>query len=79
MAQWAEDLALSLRWLGSLLWQVFHSWPGNFHRCSQKKKKVISEAGESRTESRPWQEKVPLLRSWREGADLSGLGNKWGL
>lgn len=44
-----------------------------------KKKKVISEAGESRTESRPWQEKVPLLRSWREGADLSGLGNKWGL
>ena len=26
-----KDLALSLLWLGSLLWCQFDSWPRNFH------------------------------------------------
>ena len=31
MVQWVKDLALSLQWLGSLLWCRFDSWLGNFH------------------------------------------------
>ena len=27
MAQWIEDLALLLLWLGLLLWRGFDSWP----------------------------------------------------
>ena len=30
VAQQVEDLALSLQGLGSLLWQGFSPWPGNF-------------------------------------------------
>ena len=30
MAQWVKDPALSVQWLGSLLWQGFHPWPQNF-------------------------------------------------
>ena len=30
MAQWIKDPALSLLWLGSLLWHRFNPWPGNF-------------------------------------------------
>ena len=28
---WVKDPALSLQWLGSLLWRRFSPWPGNFH------------------------------------------------
>ena len=31
MAQWVNDLALLLLWLGSLLWRGFDPWPRNFH------------------------------------------------
>ena len=31
MAQWVKDLALSLLWLGSLLWHKFDPWPWNLH------------------------------------------------
>ena len=31
MVQWIKDLALSLPWLGSLLWGPFSAWSGNFH------------------------------------------------
>ena len=31
VAQWAEDLALSLQQLGLLLWYGFGPWPRNFH------------------------------------------------
>ena len=30
VAQWAKNPALSLQWLGSLLWCRFDSWPRNF-------------------------------------------------
>ena len=30
MAQWVKDLALTLLWLGLLLWRRFNTWPGNF-------------------------------------------------
>ena len=30
VAQWVKDLALSLLWLGSLLWHRFHPWTGKF-------------------------------------------------
>ena len=30
--QVVKDLALSLLWLGSRLWQRFDPWPGNLHR-----------------------------------------------
>ena len=29
--QQVKDLALSLQWLGLLLWRGFDPWPGNFH------------------------------------------------
>ena len=29
--QWVKDPALSLQWLGTLLWSKFCPWPGNFH------------------------------------------------
>ena len=32
VAQWVKDLALSLLWLGLLLWCRFDPWPGNFCR-----------------------------------------------
>lgn len=32
MAQQAEDLVLSLLWLGLQLWHKFDSWPRNFRR-----------------------------------------------
>ena len=31
MAEQVNDLALSLQWLGLLLWWRFDPWPGNFH------------------------------------------------
>ena len=35
--QWVKDLALSLPWLGLLLWHTFDSWPRTFHhRHGQK-------------------------------------------
>ena len=45
--QWVKDLALSLLWLGSLLWRRFDTWPGNFHmpwvqpKKEKRKKKDI--------------------------------------
>ena len=31
VAQGVKDLALSLQWLGLLLWHRFNPWPQNFH------------------------------------------------
>lgn len=31
VVQQVKELALSLQWLGSLLWRRFDSWPGNSH------------------------------------------------
>ena len=39
MEQRAKDLALSLQWLGLLLWHMFHPWPGKFHMRPKEKKK----------------------------------------
>ena len=38
-----KDLALSLLWLGSLLWHSFDPWPRNFHmlQAEPKKKKYL--------------------------------------
>ena len=50
MAQWLKDPALSLPWLGSLLWHRFCVWPGNFsmawackkqNKTNRKKKKGL--------------------------------------
>ena len=30
VAQWVKDQALSLQWLGSLLWHGFDPYPGDF-------------------------------------------------
>ena len=30
VVQYVKDLALSLQWLGTLLWRGFDPWPGNF-------------------------------------------------
>ena len=30
-SQWVKDPALSLQWLGLLLWCGFDPWPRNFH------------------------------------------------
>ena len=37
--QQIKDLALSLKWLGLLLWRSFYPRHGNFCNCGQKKKK----------------------------------------
>ena len=39
VAQWVKDLALSLLWLGSLMWCGFHPWPGNFCTLWEQPKK----------------------------------------
>ena len=41
MVQGVKNPALSLQWLGSLLWLRFDPWPGNFHmpQAQQKKRK----------------------------------------
>ena len=39
VAQWVEDLELSLQQLKLLLWLRFDTWPRNLHRRGQKKKK----------------------------------------
>ena len=41
MVQRVKDPALSLQWLGSLLWREFDPWPGKFYilRMKPKKKK----------------------------------------
>ena len=31
VVQWVKDPALSLPWLGSLLWRGFDPWPGDLH------------------------------------------------
>ena len=49
MVQQVKDLALSLQWLGSLLWLGFYPWPGNFYMLwtqqtpPQKKIKKLKE------------------------------------
>ena len=39
VAQWVKDLALSLLWLGSLLWYMFNLWPRNFCMLQERPKK----------------------------------------
>lgn len=40
VAPWVKNLALSLLWLGSLLWNGFDAWPGNYlHAMGVAKKK----------------------------------------
>ena len=44
VAQWVKDLALSLLWLGSLLWWGFSTWPGNIcmpQACPPHQKKKL--------------------------------------
>ena len=44
MAQQVKDSVLSLLWPGSLLWQGFDPWPGNFFMLQalpKKKKKTL--------------------------------------
>ena len=46
LVQRLKDLALSLQWLGSLLWCTVYLWPGTFICCEQgqkKKKKLCLE------------------------------------
>ena len=40
MMQWVKDPALSLEWLGLLLWCWFHLWPGNFHMLWVQPKEI---------------------------------------
>ena len=44
MTQWVKDPALSLQWLGPLLWRMFNPWPRNFHmpQAQPGKKKKVS-------------------------------------
>ena len=35
--QWVKDSALSLQWLGMLLWWGFDPWPGNFWGMAKNK------------------------------------------
>ena len=42
MAQRVKDLALSLIWLGSLLWRSFDSRPENFHMLQEQPKNKVS-------------------------------------
>ena len=42
MAQKVEDPALSLQWLGLLLWLRFDPWPGHFHMSQAEPKKLIN-------------------------------------
>ena len=48
MVQWVKDPALSLLWLGSMLWLGFDPWPGNLHMPwawpKKKKKKELLKA-----------------------------------
>ena len=61
MAQWVRDLALSLLWLGLLLWHGFDPWPGNFHMLCmwQKKKKKKKEEEEEEEEEEKKKEVSP--------------------
>ena len=49
MVQWVKDQALSLQGLGSLLWQGFDPWLGNFHLpwAWSKKRKQRRQSGKS--------------------------------
>ena len=38
MAQWLKALALSLLWLGLLLWHGFDLWPRSFHMLQGQQK-----------------------------------------
>ena len=42
--QRVKDLALSLQWLGLLLWWGFSSWPRNFHMLLPRPKKEVIKA-----------------------------------
>uniref|UniRef100_A0A8D1VGH1 glutathione transferase n=1 Tax=Sus scrofa TaxID=9823 RepID=A0A8D1VGH1_PIG len=59
VAQRVKDLALSLQWLGLLLWRGFDPWPGNFHMLRRQQKKPVS-AGCDLFKSRP------KLAAWRQ-------------
>ena len=50
--QWVKDLALSLQWLGLLLWHRFDPWPGNFYMLWAwlKKKAIVSSVLETTTD-----------------------------
>ena len=57
MAQWVKDLALSLQWLGSLLWCRFDSWPWDWGLPSAtgmaKKKKKKERNGSCKHQTVP--------------------------
>ena len=38
MLQWVKGAALSLQWLGSLLWRGLNPWPGNSHAMNMETK-----------------------------------------
>ena len=51
MAQWIKDLALSLLWLGMLLWLRFCSMPSNFLMPQVQPKKKRKEGTNKRKDN----------------------------
>ena len=45
MAQQIKDPALSLLWLGLLVWRGFDPWPRNFHMPWAEAKKTLTHMG----------------------------------
>ena len=62
MAQWVKDPALSLLWLGSLLWYEFDPLSGNFHMPWVCPKKLMTQV-ERRRHSRDCTVKLKITLS----------------
>ena len=45
VAQQVKDLALSLQWLGLLLWCEFNPWPGAFLHAAESEKEGVDKDG----------------------------------
>ena len=63
MAQWVKDMALSLEWLGSLLWLGFDPWPRNFH---------VSQAWPKKKKKTRNREKIEMKRGRKRIRDRQG-------
>ena len=81
MAQQVKDPALSLLWLGLLLWHGFVPWPGNFCMppvglkrkkiiiCLQLKKQIkVSYKEQNKIKFQPNFELLPNFESWANAA-----------
>ena len=60
VAQWVRDPVLSLRWLRSLPWRRFKSWPGNFRMEQAWPRKAGKSLEHKQTHLSSW--------SWRPAA-----------